>query len=111
MYVSKIFKCSVLAVAFLILLNIVPHVVVRIFAESNAVKIFGESVATAEFSETVMVATYNIAHGRCGKYGAKNWGEESASDRKLRLLSIAEHFKEQDRESGMRKPGNRGKGT
>jgi endonuclease/exonuclease/phosphatase family metal-dependent hydrolase len=84
------------ALILFFLINIIPHIVVRIFAVSNAVQSFALSEIPIKFNGTVKVAVYNVAHGRGGKYGGKNWNGESREEREARLFSIANFLKQQD---------------
>lgn len=85
-----------LSVIVFTLINIVPHIIVRIFADANAVRVFETSAVPEDFKGTIKIATYNIAHGRGGKYGSENWTDESVADRESRLVSIANFLKEND---------------
>ncbi|MFT5116873.1 MAG: endonuclease/exonuclease/phosphatase family metal-dependent hydrolase [Kiritimatiellia bacterium] len=92
----KKIKYTVWALVLFFLINIIPHVVVRILAASNAVQSFELAGIPMQFNGTITVAVYNIAHGRGGKYGGKNWNGESGEERERRLLSIAHLLKQQD---------------
>lgn len=92
----KVLRYCSITLALIALINILPHIVVRLFAHSNAVKAFETSTIRPEFTGTIKIATYNIAHGRGGKYGSRNWTSESKSDRESRLKSIASFLNESD---------------
>ncbi len=79
-----------------IVLNILPYIVVRASAKTNAVKIFEDSKSQPEFAGSVRIAVYNIAHGRGGRHGAENWNGETRKEKTQRLYKIAHFLKQQE---------------
>jgi len=92
----KVLRYCGLGLILIALINVFPHIIVRMLANSNAVKVFEASTVVPEFKGTIKIAAYNIAHGRGGQYGSENWTSESKSDRESRLISIAKFLKDND---------------
>lgn len=92
----RVLRYSIITVLAIALINILPHIIVRLLANSNAVQVFETSGTPVKFNGRITIAAYNIAHGRGGKYGAKNWTEESPKDRESRLISMAKFLKKND---------------
>jgi endonuclease/exonuclease/phosphatase family metal-dependent hydrolase len=68
----------------------------RLLAEQRGVRIFttdprpvSEPSVSARLPASIRVATFNIAHGRGGEFGASNWTGASKAEVRSRLATIA----------------------
>ena len=70
---------------------VLPYLYSRIVSHWNAVEIHSFNTGhSAIFNKTLTIGTYNIAHGRGAKLGARNWQGGSKQERIQRLKNIGE---------------------
>jgi endonuclease/exonuclease/phosphatase family metal-dependent hydrolase len=86
-------KRTALALALLVAIPAAWYAQSRLFAPLRAVHYARDpAIADAGAKQSLAVATYNIAHGRGGRFGASNWTGASRDEVLDHLQALADHI-------------------